>query len=71
MVGTHVIQECAEVVGVAYRISGSSGIYQELDLQRRFQDMNVITQHVQGREAYFGILGRHELTGNYEIGPMT
>ena len=71
MVGTHVIQECAEVVGVAYRISGSSGIYQELDLQRRFQDMNVITQHVQGREAYFAILGRHELTGNYEIGPMT
>ena len=71
MVGTHVIQECAEVVGVAYRISGSSGIYQDLNLQRRFQDINVITQHVQGREAYFGILGRHELTGNYEIGPMT
>ena len=71
MVGTHVIQECAEVVDLAYKISGSTGIYQDQRLQRRFQDMHVITQHVQGREAYFGLLGRHQLTGDYEIGPMT
>ena len=71
MVGTHVIQECAEVVDLAYKISGSTGIYQDQRLQRRFQDMHVITQHVQGREAYFGLLGRHQLTGEYEIGPMT
>ena len=70
MVGTHVIQECAEVVELAYKISGSTGIYQDQLLQRRFQDMHVITQHVQGREAYFAALGRHQLTGHYEISPM-
>ncbi|NKB98301.1 MAG: hypothetical protein GKR90_07395 [Pseudomonadales bacterium] len=71
MAGTHVIQECAEVVDLAYKISGSTGIYQDQKLQRRFQDMHVITQHVQGREAYFALLGRHQMTGHYEIGPMT
>lgn len=71
MVGTHVIQECSVVVDLAYKIAGSTGIYQDATLQRRFQDMHVITQHVQGREAYFGLLGRYALTGEYEIGPMT
>lgn len=71
MAGTHVIQECAEVVDLAYKISGSTGIYQDQCLQRRFQDMHVITQHVQGRETYFALLGRHQMTGKYEIGPMT
>ena len=71
MAGTHVIQECAVVVDLAYKVSGSTGIYQDHTLQRRFQDMHVITQHVQGREAYFGILGRYALSGKYELGPMT
>ncbi|MDE0757327.1 MAG: hypothetical protein OSB45_04130 [Pseudomonadales bacterium] len=71
MAGTHVIQECAEVVDLAYKVSGSTGIYQDEVLQRRFQDMHVITQHVQGRESYFGLLGRYAITGHYETGPMT
>jgi len=71
MAGTHVIQECAEVVDLAYKISGSTGIYQDELLQRRFQDMHVITQHVQGRESYFGLLGRYAISGDYETGPMT
>lgn len=71
MAGTHVIQECSIVVDMAYKVAGSTGIYQNQALQRRFQDMHVITQHVQGREAYFGLLGRYALSGKYEIGPMT
>ena len=71
MAGTHVIRECAEVVDLAYKVSGSTGIYETEPLQRRFQDMHVITQHVQGREAYFGLLGRYAITGEYEVGPMT
>lgn len=71
MAGTHVIRECAEVVDLAYKIAGSTGIYKEHDLQRRFQDMHVITQHVQAREAYFALLGRYAITGEYETGPMT
>jgi alkylation response protein AidB-like acyl-CoA dehydrogenase len=71
MAGTHVIQECSVVVDLAYKVAGSTGIYQDHTLQRRFQDMHVITQHVQGREAYFGLLGRYAMSGEYEIGPMT
>lgn len=71
MAGTHVIQECAEVVDLAYKVAGTTGIYQHHTLQRRYQDMHVITQHVQGRESYFALLGRYALTGHYEIGPMT
>ncbi len=71
MAGTHIIQECVEVVDLAYKISGSSGIYQSESLQRRFQDMHVITQHVQGRESYFGLLGRYAISGQYETGPMS
>lgn len=71
MAGTHIIQECAEVVDTAYKVSGSSGIYQDETLQRRFQDMHVITQHVQGRESYFGLLGRYAISGDYETGPMS
>ena len=70
LAGTHVIQTCAEVVDTAYKISGSTGIYQDHTLQRRFQDMHVITQHVQGRETYFAAMGRYLLSGEYELGPM-
>ncbi len=71
MVGTHVIRECADVLDLAYKVAGSTGIYQDQTLQRRFQDMHVITQHVQAREAYFGLLGRYAISGQYETGPMT
>ncbi len=71
MAGTHVIRQCAEVVDLAYKVAGSTGIYQDQTLQRRFQDMHVVTQHVQARESYYGLLGRYAITGEYETGPMT
>ncbi len=71
LAGTHVIREAAEVVDLAYKIAGSTGIYQEQALHRRFQDMHVITQHVQGRESNYALLGRYAISGEYELGPMT
>lgn len=71
MCGTHVIRECADVLDLTYKVAGSTGIYQDHTLQRRFQDMHVITQHVQARESYFALLGRYAISGNYETGPMT
>ncbi|XOV85249.1 MAG: acyl-CoA dehydrogenase family protein [bacterium] len=71
MCSTYVIRECAEVLDLAYKVAGSTGIYQDHTLQRRFQDMHVITQHVQAREAYFALLGRYAISGEYETGPMT
>ncbi len=71
MAGTHVIRECADVLDLAYKIVGSTGIYQDHPMQRRFQDMHVITQHVQAREAHYGLLGRYAISGEYELGPMS
>ena len=71
MAGTHVIRECAEVVELAYKIAGSTGIYKDQPIHRRLMDMKVITQHVQARESYFALLGRFAISGEYELGPMT
>jgi len=71
LAGTHVIRECAEIVDLAYKVVGSTGIYQDHLIQRRFQDMHVITQHVQARESHYNLVGRHLITGNYEKGPMS
>jgi alkylation response protein AidB-like acyl-CoA dehydrogenase len=71
LAGTHVIRECAEVVDLAYKIVCSTGIYREHLIQRRFQDMHVITQHVQAREAHYNLVGRHLITHEYEKGPMS
>ena len=71
MAGTYTIRECADVVDLAYKIVGSTGIYQNQTIQRRFQDMHVITQHVQAREAHYNLLGRYLISGDYEFGPMS
>ena len=70
LAGTHVIRECAEVVDLAYKMAGSTGIYHGQILQRRFQDMHVITQHAQARETFYGAIGRYTLSGEYDKGPL-
>lgn len=69
--GTHVIRECADVVDLAYKIVGSTGIYQTQKMQRRFQDMHVITQHVQAREAHYNLVGKYLMSNEYSTGPMS
>ena len=70
MAGTHVIREAAAVLDLGYTVVGSSSIYQDNPLQRRFQDMHVITQHVQARLSHYGYVGRHFLGHDYEPGPL-
>ena len=71
MTGTHVIREAAAALDLAYTVAGSSSIYRSNPLQRRFQDMHVITQHVQGRIQYYGLVGRYYLGHPFVPGPMT
>jgi alkylation response protein AidB-like acyl-CoA dehydrogenase len=61
LAATHVIHLAAEAVDVVYRLAGSTAIYQSWSLQRQFQDIHVITQHVQGRAAHYESVGRHIL----------
>ena len=58
MAGTHAIRQSAEVVDIAYNLSGSSSIFADRAIQRRFQDAHVITQQVQGREAHYETAGQ-------------
>ena len=58
MAGTHAIRQSAEVVDIAYNLSGSTSIFHDRAIQRRFQDIHVITQQVQGREAHYETAGQ-------------
>ena len=58
MAGTHAIRQSAAVVDSAYNLSGSSTIFAERAIQRRFQDIHVITQQIQGREAHYETAGQ-------------
>jgi alkylation response protein AidB-like acyl-CoA dehydrogenase len=70
MAGTHAINEATSVLDLAYTVAGSSAIYQSNPLQRRFQDMHVVSQHVQGRPAHYGVVGRYFLGHPFKPGPM-
>ena len=58
---THAIRTSAQVVDAAYTLCGASGIFQSNPIQRRFQDMHVITQHVQGHHVHYETAGQYLL----------
>ena len=44
-----------------YPLCGGSAINEGNLIQRHFQDIHVITQHMQGRLAYYEMVGRHQM----------
>lgn len=58
---THAIRTAAQVVDTAYTLCGAGAIYQTNPIQRRFQDMHVITQHVQGHYVHYETAGQYFL----------
>ena len=71
MAGTHTIRQAVEVVDLAYNVCGTDGIFQDREIQRRFQDIHVISQHVQGRTVVYEHLGRHFLGFPFKPNSMT
>ena len=61
LAGTHAIRQSAEVVDIVYNLTGSTAIFASTIVQRKFQDIHVITQQVQGREAHYQTVGAHLL----------
>lgn len=59
---TYAIRKAAEVVDIAYNLLGSSAIFASNPIQRQFQDIRVITQHLQGR------LTNYETAGQFYLG---
>jgi alkylation response protein AidB-like acyl-CoA dehydrogenase len=58
---THAIRLAVQVVDGAYNAAGVTAIYDGDPLQRHFQDIHVISQHLQARLSHYELVGRHWL----------
>jgi alkylation response protein AidB-like acyl-CoA dehydrogenase len=58
---THAIWLAVQVVDTVYNAAGATSIYEGHPLQRAFQDIHVISQHLQARRAHYELVGRHWL----------
>jgi alkylation response protein AidB-like acyl-CoA dehydrogenase len=58
---THAIRLAVQVVDTVYNAAGATAIYESHLLQRHFQDIHVISQHLQSRLANYELVGRHWL----------
>ena len=68
LAGTHAIRQSAQVIDIVYNLSGSNAIFESAVIQRKFQDIHVITQQVQGRESHYQTVGAHLLGESPEGG---
>ncbi len=58
---THAIRLAVRVVDTVYNAAGATAVYESHLLQRHFQDVHVISQHMQGRLSHYELVGRHWL----------
>ena len=61
LASTHCIRLAAQIIESIYSLSGATAAYDGNLIQRHFQDIHVITQHLQGRPAHYELVGRHWL----------
>jgi len=58
---THAIRLAVQVVDAVYNAAGVTAIYEGNLMQRHFQDIHVISQHLQGRLAHYELVGKYWL----------
>ena len=58
---THGIRLAVKVVDTVYNAAGATAVYESHLIQRYFQDIHVISQHMQARMAVYELVGRHWL----------
>jgi alkylation response protein AidB-like acyl-CoA dehydrogenase len=56
---THTIRLAVEVVDTVYNAAGATAVYDGHPIQRAFQDIHVMSQHLQSRRAHYQLVGRH------------
>ena len=59
--GTHAIRVAAKIVESIYADCGATAIFEGNAIQRYFQDVHVITQHMQGRRVHYEMIGKYRL----------
>jgi alkylation response protein AidB-like acyl-CoA dehydrogenase len=64
---THAIWAAVQVVDALYSAAGATSVYEGHLLQRAFQDVHVMSQHMQARRTHYEMVGRYWLgLGNEE-----
>jgi alkylation response protein AidB-like acyl-CoA dehydrogenase len=58
---THGIRLTAQIVDAVYSAAGATAVYEDNVLQRYFQDIHVITQHMQSRLSHYELIGQYWL----------
>jgi indole-3-acetate monooxygenase len=58
---THGIRLAAQIVDAIYSAAGATAVYEDNVLQRYFQDIHVITQHMQSRLSHYELIGQYWL----------
>jgi alkylation response protein AidB-like acyl-CoA dehydrogenase len=60
---TFAIHQAKEVADVVYHEAGATAIFDANPFERRFRDVNTVTQQLQGRRAHFETVGLHLVGG--------
>jgi alkylation response protein AidB-like acyl-CoA dehydrogenase len=58
---TYAIHQAKDVADVAYHEAGATAIFDANPFERRFRDVNTVTQQVQGRRSHFETVGQYLL----------
>ena len=58
---THAIRQAVQVVDTVYNAAGATSVYESHIIQRHFQDVHVMSQHMQSRFSHYELVGRHWL----------
>jgi alkylation response protein AidB-like acyl-CoA dehydrogenase len=61
LAATFAIHEAKAVAGVAWEIAGANAIFSAGPFERRWRDINTVTQQLQGRRSYLQDVGAHLL----------
>jgi alkylation response protein AidB-like acyl-CoA dehydrogenase len=69
MATTHAIRQASEVIDTVYDLIGTEAIFTTNPIQRRYQDMAVILQHIQSKLTNYETVGRFFL-GLEPAGPL-
>ena len=60
---TYAIHQARDMVNEIYHEAGSTAIFDAQPFERRFRDVNTVSQQLQGRRAHFETIGQHLLGG--------
>lgn len=61
LAATHGIRLACQAIDIIYNAAGASAVLKGNLIQRHFQDMHVMTQHIQGRLSYYEMVGKYWL----------